>query len=122
MNQKPYLKFGLRWLASSLGLWLASGILGEHRVSVGDSVRTIVIAGLFLALVNMALKPLLIFLSIPALIVSLGLFMLVVNGVLIMIAGWLYDGLFVKNFGAAVLAGVIVGIVNIFVSKAAKEV
>ena len=110
-------RFGIRWFVSALGLWIAASALGPERLSVGDGWGTVIGAGFFLALVNMLLKPLLIVLSFPAIVLSLGLFMLVVNGVLILIAGWLYPSLYVKNLGVAIVAGIIVGFVNFLVSQ-----
>ena len=121
MSQKTALKFAIRWLACALGLWVAAALLGPNRLSVGDSWTTVVLAGLFLALVNTALKPLVIVLSLPAIILTLGLFMLVVNGFLILLAGWLYGPLYVENFGVAVIAGIIVGFINFLVSQSFKE-
>src|ERR1700722_14750197 len=116
-------KFGLRWLVSSLGLWVAAGLLGASRLSLGSGhLVTVLIAGLFLALVNMFIKPLLIILSFPAIILSLGLFMLVLNGVVILIAHWIYHPLFVENIWVAIVAGLIVGLVNYLVSRIVKEV
>ena len=109
-------RFLVRWLVSSLGLWIAEAILGSSRLSVGHSWGTVIGAGFFLALVNMFLKPLLIFLSIPAILLTLGLFMLVVNGLMILVASWLYGPFYVENFGVAVIGGVIVGLVNFLVS------
>lgn len=114
-------KFVARWAVSSLGLWVAAGILGSDRLSLGGKWQTVVGAGFFLALVNMALKPLLIILSFPAVILSLGLFMLVLNGVLILIASWLYNPLYVKNFGVAVIAGIILGLVNFLVTRILED-
>jgi putative membrane protein len=101
---------------SSLGLWIAEALLGSSRLSVGNSWHTVIVAGFFLALVNMFLKPLLVFLSIPAILLSLGLFMLVVNGLTILVASWLYSPLFVENLGVAIIAGIIVGLVNFLVT------
>lgn len=112
----------MRWAVSALGLWVASGILGPSHLSVGNTWGTVIIAGLFLALVNMALKPILVILSIPAIILSLGLFMLVVNGFLIMLAHWIYGPLYVKNLGWAILAGIIVGLVNFLVTKVLEDI
>jgi len=109
------LRFSVRWLVSSLGLWIAASLLGPDRMSVGDGVGTVLIAGLFLALINMAIKPLLVILSFPAIILTLGLFMLIVNGLVIMIASWIYSPLYIKNFGVAIVAGIIVGFVNFLV-------
>jgi len=114
-------RFSVRWLVSSLGLWIAASLLGASRLSAGEGFGTIVGAGLFLALVNMALKPILVVLSFPAIIFSLGLFMLVLNGFLILIASWLYHPLYVKNLGVAIVAGIIVGLVNFLVSKILED-
>ncbi len=115
-------KFGVRWLVSGLGLWIAASLLGSGRLSLGVGLGTVAGAGFFLALVNMALKPILVILSFPSIIFSLGLFMLVLNGLLILIASWLYSPLYVKNLGVAIVAGIIVGIVNFLVTKILEDV
>ena len=97
-------KLLIRWFVSVLGLWVAASLLGGSRLSIGAGLGTAAGAGLFLALVNMALKPILVILSFPAIIFSLGLFMLVLNGFLILIASWLYSPLYVKNLGVAIVA------------------
>ncbi|HSX17751.1 MAG TPA: phage holin family protein [Candidatus Saccharimonadales bacterium] len=114
-------RFGIRWFVSALGLWIAASILGSDRLSVGSGWGTVVGAGFFLALVNMALKPLLVILSFPAIILSLGLFMLVVNGLMILIAGWIYSPLYVKNLGVAIIAGIIVGFVNFLITSIVEK-
>ncbi|MEK7096135.1 MAG: phage holin family protein [Patescibacteria group bacterium] len=115
-------KLLIRWFVSVLGLWVAASLLGGSRLSIGAGLGTAAGAGLFLALVNMALKPILVILSFPAIIFSLGLFMLVLNGFLILIASWLYSPLYVKNLGVAIVAGIIVGLVNFLVSKVLEDV
>ncbi len=115
-------RFVVRWFVSALGLWVAASLLGADRLSVGEGLGTVIGAGLFLALVNMAFKPILVVLSFPAIIFSLGLFMLVLNGFLILLASWLYSPLFVKNLGVAIIAGIIVGLVNFLVTKVMEEV
>jgi putative membrane protein len=113
--------FGLRWGVSVLGLWIAQALLGKDNLYLGGKLSTILIAGLLLALVNMLLKPFLVFLSLPAILITLGLFMLVVNGLTILIVGWLYDPLEVKNLWIAIVAGIIVGLVNYLVSFIVKD-
>jgi putative membrane protein len=122
MLQHFVTRFVARWAVSSLGLWVASGLLGPTRLSVGNTVWTVLIAGFFLALVNMALKPILVILSFPAILLSLGLFMLIINGFLILLVHWIYGPLYVKNLWVAVVAGVIVGIVNFLVSKVLEDI
>lgn len=121
-NQSVWVRFLIRWLVSSLGLWIAAVFLGSERLSVGGRWGAWIGAGFFLAIVNMLLKPLLVFLSIPALLLTLGLFMLVVNGFLILVASWIYSPLFVKNLGVAIIAGIIVGLVNFLVTHILEDI
>jgi putative membrane protein len=116
-----WVRFLVRWLVSGLGLWIASALLGSEHLSVGGRWGAWIAAGFFLALVNMLLKPLLIFLSIPALLLTLGLFMLVVNGFLILLVSWIYSPLYVKNLGVAIVAGIIVGFVNYLVTHILED-
>jgi len=120
-RQNPWVKFLVRWLVSSLGLWIAAAILGSDRMSVGGRWGAWIAAGFVLALINMLLKPLLIFLSFPALLLTLGLFMLVVNGFLILLASWIYHPLFVKNLSVAIVAGIILGLVNWLVTRVVED-
>lgn len=112
-------RFLLRWLVCSLGLWIAAGLFGS--VSYNNRFGVIVIAGLVLAIINAILKPILVILSLPALLISLGLFMLVINGLTVFIASKLYTPLHVTNFGAAIVAGVIIGLVNYLVTTILEE-
>ena len=111
-----------RWAVSGLGLWISASLLGSSRLNYGDSWKTLLIAALVLALVNMGIKPLLVILSIPAIILSLGLFMLVLNGFIILLVHWIYNPLFVKNLGVAIIAGIILGLVNFLVTKVLEDV
>lgn len=106
--------FLLRWFVSSLGLWIAAGLLGDS-IDYDNKIRVIVISGLVLALINTIIKPIIVFLSLPAILITLGLFMIVINGATVAIAAKLYGPLHVTNFGAAILAGMIIGLVNYLV-------
>ncbi len=119
----PVGRFLLRWFVCSLGLWIAAGFL-DGRISFNGRLNLgiILISGLILALVNTVIKPLVVLLSLPAILFSLGLFMIVVNGLMILLASYLYKPLEVTSFGAAMLAGVIIGIVNILVTAIVEDV
>ncbi len=106
--------FLLKWFVCSLGLWIAAGLLGG-QISYDSRFRVIVISGFILALVNMVLKPIIVFLSLPALVLTLGLFMIVINGLTVLIASKLYSPLHVTNLWAAMLAGMVIGLVNYLV-------
>ena len=113
-------RFLLRWLVCSLGLWIAAGLLSSS-VSYENRVGVIIIAGLLLAGINAILKPILVILSLPAILVTVGLFMLVINGLTVYLASKLYTPLHITNFGAAILTGIIIGLVNYLVTAILEE-
>lgn len=121
MIQSLLISFASRWLVSSLGLWIAAALLGESRLHLGHSLATVLGAGFLLAVVNMLVKPFLVFLSFPAIIITLGLFMLVLNGFMILLVSWLYDPLYVSSIWTAIVAGIIIGLVNYLVSHVVKD-
>ncbi|MEK9196245.1 MAG: phage holin family protein [Patescibacteria group bacterium] len=106
--------FFLRWFVGSLGLWIASGLLGG-KIDYQNSIKVIVFSGLMLAIVNTLIKPILVFLTFPFILISLGLFMIVVNGLLIAFVSNIYGPLHIDGFGSAMLAGMIIGLVNYLV-------
>jgi putative membrane protein len=112
--QKPFARFLLLWAVSSLGLWVAAGLLGSGLTY--ESGAALIIAGLILAVINIIIKPILIIFSLPAILFSLGLFMLVINGFMVFLVSKLYTPLHIKNFWAAILTGIIIGLVNYLVS------
>ncbi len=111
-------RFLVRWLVCALGLWIAAGLLStsvEFQVT-GSKFGVVVFSGLLLALINSVIKPLVVILSLPAILLTLGLFMVVINGFSVLLASWLYEPLHIGNFWAAMLAGVIIGLVNYLVT------
>jgi putative membrane protein len=117
---RPLTRFFIRWLVSSLGLWIAAGLLTD-AISYEGRIGVIIIAGLILAIINVFIKPVVVILSLPAILFSLGLFMVVVNGLMVFLASKLYAPLHVTNFWAAILAGMVIGLVNYLVSAILEE-
>lgn len=114
-NRKRFLQeFLFRWFVSGLGLFIAASILGSS-VNFQSSFTVIVIAGLVLASINTIIKPIVVLLSFPILVFSFGLFMIVINGLMVLLASRLYGELHVTNFFAAMLAGMVIGLVNYLV-------
>lgn len=101
----------IRWVVSSLGLWIAAGLL-NGAIDYQQQIGVVLIAGLMLAVVNAVIKPILVLISVPALLLTLGLFMLVINGLTVWLVALLYYPLQINDFSAAVLTGVIIGLVN----------
>ncbi|SNS15219.1 putative membrane protein [Belliella buryatensis] len=80
-------------------------------VSVEDFLTGVVIAAL-IALLNITIKPILILLTIPITVVTLGLFLIVINALLILLAAYIVHGFSVDGFWWAVLFGLILGLIN----------
>ena len=119
-SNKPLFNFLTRWFVCSLGLWIAASFLSSS-ISYNNKLRVIIIAGLVLALVNIIIKPILVIFSLPALLFTLGLFMVIINGITVYIASKLYHPLHVTNFWAAVFAGMVIGLVNYLVSAILED-
>ena len=102
-------RFLFRVLFAALGLWLADRLLAGI---FADGWPTLVLAGLLLGLVNAVVRPVVVLLTFPITIVTLGLFLLLVNAAMLGLVAWLLDGLTVKGLVAGVLGSIIVGVVS----------
>ena len=114
-------KFLLRWFVSGLGLWIAASFVGGH-IDYDNQLNVIIFAGLMLAAVNTVIKPILIIFALPAILFTLGLFMIIINGLTVLIAAKLYGPLEITNFWAAVFAGMVIGLVNYLVTTVLEDV
>lgn len=106
--------FLLRWFINFLGLWAAAALL--TGVDYGNRLAVLVWAALIFSLVNAAIRPLVVVLALPAIILSLGLFIFVVNALMLYLVTVLYPDFSVSSFGQAILAVVIIWIVNYVMS------
>lgn len=104
---------------NGLGLWIAQRLFDTIRFD--ERLSTVIIAGLVLSLVNALIKPLLVLLTLPAVLLSLGLFMIIINGMVVWLASQLYGPLDVTSFGGAVLAGLVIGLVNYALTTLLEE-
>jgi putative membrane protein len=101
--------FILRGLVAALGLWAATEMLNGFTI---DSATTLILAGLLLGLVNAIVRPFALLLSLPALIFTLGLFLLVVNAAMLGLVAFLLPGFKIATFWTAVGGAIIVSIVS----------
>jgi putative membrane protein len=110
--------FIFRWVSNSLGLWIAAKLLGtgyEYKVDTAG-VFGFLVAGLVFSIVNTVLKPILVILSLPAILFSLGLFMLIVNGILVYISLMIAPGISM-SFLNSIITGMLLGLINYLVSS-----
>jgi len=99
----------LRGLFAAVGLWVATFFVTGLRF---DKPETLLIAGLVLGLVNALVRPILVLLTLPITILTLGLFLLVINAGMVAFVAWLMPGMKLDSFGAALGTALIVGIVG----------
>jgi putative membrane protein len=118
MRRQFYI-FVLRWLLNSFGLWLAVRLFGTgfSPESIDAGFGVFLTAGLIFSLVNSIVRPIVIVLSLPAILVTLGLFTFIVNGLMVYISLYLTPGLQMK-FWHSVLTGIILSLINYIVSSA----
>jgi len=104
--------FLLRLLSTAVALVVAAEILPGISFS-DDGLLTIILVALIFGVVNAILKPILAVLSCPLIILTLGLFLFVLNGVMLLITDELAGGRFdVDGLGSAILGGIIISLVN----------
>jgi putative membrane protein len=99
----------LRGTFAAIGLWVATFfVTGLHF----DKPATLLIAGLLLGLVNAFLRPLLVVLTLPITLLTLGLFLLVINAAMVGFVAWLMPGMRIDGFGPALGTAIIVSVVG----------
>ncbi len=103
------LGFLIRALIVALGLWLAT--LWVRGVSI-DTPATLILAGVLLGVVNSIVRPIAILLTLPMTIVTLGLFLLVINAGMVALVAWILPGMHVGGFWSAFWTSVLVSLVS----------
>lgn len=116
--KRQFLTFVIRWVLNSFGLWIAVRIFGTgFNDQIASNISVFLIAGLIFSVVNAVLKPIVIILSLPAILITLGLFTVVVNGFMVYISLRLAPGIHM-TFINSILTGLVLSLVNYIVSSA----
>jgi len=119
--KRQFVIFLLRWLLNSFGLWLAVRLLGTgyDPLTVDAGLGVFLLAGLIFSLINSIVRPVVIVLSLPAILLTLGLFTFIVNGLMVYISLALTPGL-QMTFWHSVLTGILLSLINYIVSSAVE--
>lgn len=106
-------------LINSVGLLLAAYLVPGIHYQGG--VLLLLLAGLVMGLINLLVKPVAMLLSLPLIVLTLGLFYLVINGLMLYLAAALVPGLTVDGCGWAILGGLVLGLFNWLVRAFSRE-
>ncbi len=112
----------LHWLLNAASLWVAAALIPGLDFYGGPG-RLLLVAAVF-GLINSTVRPLLTILTCPLIVLTLGLFTLVINALMLMATGWLPEswnlGFVVSGFWAAFFGGLVVGLVSLVLSMALR--
>lgn len=101
--------FLIRAALVALGLWLATAWVKGVTI---DTASTLILAGILLGMVNSIVRPIAILLTLPMTILTLGLFLLVINAGMVALVAWMLPGMHVAGFWAAFWTSVLVSLVS----------
>lgn len=101
--------FFLRLLITALGLWVADQLLSGIAIT---GTGSLIVSALLLGIVNAVIRPVILILTLPLTIITLGFFVLIVNGISLAIAAWLVPGFHIEGLWSATLGAIIVGLTS----------
>ncbi|MBP2655515.1 MAG: rane protein of unknown function [Firmicutes bacterium] len=107
-------KFVIRCLVNMAGIYIASRLFPAISFA---SPETIFGAGFALGLINLLVRPFLLLIALPINLVTLGLFTLVINGLLVMLTTWLVSSLYIPSFGLAFITAFIISVLNVITDR-----
>ncbi|MDP4716211.1 MAG: phage holin family protein [Flavobacteriales bacterium] len=119
MEQSPnnFYKVTFQLMLTSLALFIGDYLLDGFSV---DSSVTVIISAIVITLLNRFLKPILIALTIPATLFTMGLFLLVINASMLLIAGELVEGFKIDGFWSALWLSFVISLTHLFLGGSTK--
>lgn len=107
-------KMIIKWVFFALALMLTAWLIPGISVS---TIWAAMLACVIIAIINIFIKPVLLLLTLPVNLVTIGLFTLVINALLFMLAGWVAPGLEVDGFLSALFGSAVFSVLSLIVSK-----
>jgi putative membrane protein len=101
--------FLIRVLINAVAIYVATALVSGIRVS---TTSTLILAALVLAVINAAVRPIMVILTLPLTVITLGLFLLVLNAVCLWLVTLIVPGVEVRSFGSAFLGALIISVVS----------
>jgi putative membrane protein len=113
-NANALVRFLLFWAVNTLALWVAGQVFDSVRF---DGWQAMLVAGLLFGIVNATLKPILVILTAPITVLTLGLFLLVINALMLLLTVWLVPGFHLSGgFWRAVLVALFVSVFSFLIN------
>ncbi|HEX7191063.1 MAG TPA: phage holin family protein [Thermoanaerobaculia bacterium] len=110
----------IRWLANTLALFIVVTVLPRHFHY--RSVVTLLVAALVLGLLNAIVRPIFVFLTFPITIVTLGLFLIVINAIMLELTAFFVPGFRIESFWWAIVGAVLLSIVSLVTNRIGARV
>src|SRR5437867_11974309 len=101
--------FVFRWIATTIAVMVAAALIRGIRY---DTVGSLIGAALVLGILNAFVRPVLLILSAPLILLTLGFFILVVNGLMLLFVPSIISGFHVDSFGSAFWGAIVIGIIS----------
>lgn len=101
--------FLVRWLVTTIAVMVASSVIHGIRY---DNAQSLIGAALLLGILNAFLRPILLILSVPLILLTLGFFILVINGLMLLFVPGIVNGFHVDTFGSAFWGAIVISIVS----------
>ncbi len=98
----------------AIAVFVASYIIPGVTI---DSVTSLIVISIVLGIVNAFIKPILVFLTLPLTVLTLGIFLLLLNGILVLLVSSIVPGFYVATFFSAILFSIVVSLVSSLLSK-----
>lgn len=106
------ISFAIRWFICSLGLWVTVKLFGsDSLVDPSQAVATFLLAGLIFSAVNAIIKPIITILSLPFVLITMGLFTLVINGFMVWLTILISPNIHM-SFPMAIISSLVLSLIN----------
>ena len=107
------MRFVIRWVVSTAAVAVTTWALNPHiRIEGADYLSTVILVGLVLGLLNALLRPIIIFLTLPATLITFGLFLIVINAGMLWLTDVLVPAFVIEGFGWTLLGALLISIIS----------
>lgn len=115
------MKLIVKWLVLAVAIYLTTIFLPTSMIAVSGGFKTALLAALILSLANIFVRPILLIVSLPITILTLGLFAFVINALMLYVTAAIVNGFEVNSFLGAIVASILIGLINAAISMVVKK-